>query len=104
MGSRFWRLISTHFRKIHTFHQAVHSAAADVNAIFLREAFRHFLCAQPFVTFDVKCKDLGSDASVFNSSAGILSVTEFVVGASIYIQNPAKRCNRMLVAQRMDCV
>ena len=106
IGMRFLfrRLKSAHFRKIHRFHQTVHSAAADVNAIFPCKAFGHFLWTQPLVAFDVKCKDFRSYAPVFNSSVWVLSVTEFVVSTPIDTQNSTKCCNSVLMTQRMDCI
>ena len=85
IGMRFLfrRLKCAHFRKIHRFHQTVHSAAADVNAIFSCKAFGYFLRTQSLVAFDVKCKNFCTKLSVFNGSARIFAVAELVVGAPI---------------------
>ena len=95
-------LYSAHFRQIHGFHQTVHSAAADVNAIFPRKTFGHFLRTQSLVAFDVKCKDFCSKRSVFNSSVRIFAVAELVISAPIDLQNPTKCCNSVFMAKRMD--
>ena len=106
IGMRFLfrRLKCAHFRKIHRFHQTVHSAAADVNAIFSCKAFGYFLRTQSLVAFDVKCKNFCTKLSVFNGSARIFAVAELVVGAPIDLQNPTKCCNSVFMTQRMDCV
>ena len=96
------RLYRAHFRQIHGFHQAVHSAAADVYAIFPCKAFGDFLRTQPLVTFDVQRKDFLADPSVFNISAGIFAITELVVSAPIDLQDPTKCSHSVLMAQRMD--
>lgn len=104
LGMRFLfrRLHSAHFGQIHGFHQAVHSAAVDVNAIFPRKTCSHFLCTQSLVAFDVKRKDFCTERSVFHSSAGILAVAELVVGAPVDLQNPTKCGHSVLMAQRMN--
>ena len=81
---------------------SLHSAAADVNAIFPRKTCSHFLCTQSLVAFDVKRKDFCTERSVFHSSAGILAVAELVVGAPVDLQNPTKRGHSVLMAQRMN--
>ena len=60
-----FRLISRHFRKIHAFYQAVHSANADVNAIITLEDELYFICTKALVIISIDMKDKAFDMLVF---------------------------------------
>lgn len=49
----FIRLYGTHFRQIHSFHQAAHSSDADVYAIITSEADGNFTRAQSLICFGI---------------------------------------------------
>ena len=50
----FWWFYGTHFRKIHLFHQPVHSTFTDGYAMLLRKTELHFTGSKALIRFSIK--------------------------------------------------
>lgn len=64
----FRRFYRTHFGQIHGFHQAVYSAAANVDAIVMPKTICDFPYAQTLIGFGVKVENVGTDYTVLDLS------------------------------------
>ena len=94
-GFQFHWCCRAHFRKIHLFHQPVHSTFADGYAILLRKTEFHFPRAKAFIRIRIEFQNLLPKQLIFLLSVSRLTVTVLVVGAPVYIKDPAKgwRCD-----------
>lgn len=83
------RLSGRYFGKLHGFHQAVHSADADMNAIITSKNMCDFVSTDPFVVVRIDAEDSLADLLVLNSSCSRSRMKVLVVGTAVHFQNPA---------------
>ena len=96
------RLSGGHFWKLHGFHQAVHSADTDMNAIITGRNMRDPVSADPLVVVRIDVKDSPADLLILNGSCSRGAVKMPVVSTSVYIQYAAQGFNGVLRSEPVD--
>ena len=94
-----FRFIGRHFRKVHAFHQAVHSADADVNAIIALENELYFVGSEAFVIIGVDMKDKAFETLVFRYARSGSAAEMLIKGTSVDVKHTAKGFDVMLKAK-----
>lgn len=90
------RLNSTHFGKLHCFHQPVHSPVADVYAIITLKTNNNLMNTEPLIGLGINLKNIRTNGSVFKLSCRRNPIYELVISASVYSENAAKCRDGML--------
>ena len=80
----FW-FICGHLRELQFFHQAVHSANADVNAIITLQKVSNLIGTKTLVVIRINVQDQGSDVLVFTRARCRLGTEVLVIGTSVYL-------------------
>lgn len=84
-------LFGAHLRQIHGFQQTVHSAVADVDAIFSEKTKLELVYAQTLVRTCVKLCDALLNLAIKKLAFRWFMIQELVIRASVHPQNSAKR-------------
>ena len=92
----FAGLFCGHFRKLQSFHQAVHSSDADGNAIVTLKYIGDFIGAKPFVITSVNLQNKSCDFLVFFGAISWICGEVFIIRASVNTKNFAKKFYVML--------
>ena len=96
------RLTGRHCWKIHGFHQAVHSAGADLYTIITGKNSCDFIRTNALLVIGVNLENGSSDFLIFQGPCRRCGMKMFVVGTTVYFKNTAKRLNVMLAAKPVN--
>ena len=102
-GFQFHWCCRAHFRKIHLFHQPVHSTFADEYAILLRKTELHFPRTKAFIRFCINLQNLLLKQLIFPLPWRRLTVNVLVVGAPVHVKDSAEDGDAMLFRKSLDC-
>ena len=97
-------LAGGHRRKVHAFHQAVHSSDTDMDAIITSEDVSDFIGAKPLIIISIDMEDRRFDLLILNRSGSRFGVEMLVIRAPIHPQDSAQSLDIMLKTQLMDSV
>ena len=81
------------------FHQTVHSADADVNAIVTLKDKCYFVSTETLVVIGIDLQDQSCNLLILFSSISWLSVKVLVIGASVNAKNLTENLDVMLEAK-----
>lgn len=88
--------------QLHGFHQAVHSADTDMDAIITGKNMSDFVSADPLAVVRVDAEDEPPDLLVLDSSCSRSRMKMFVVGAAVYVQDTAQGFDGVLTTEPVD--
>ena len=91
-----------HSRQLHVFHQAVHSADTDVNAIITLQYVSNLIGAKSFVVVSVNVQYIGPDDLIFLITRGRAGKEVLIVGTSVYLQDTTQDPDVVLQSELVD--
>ena len=76
-------LLCGHSREIKVFHQSVHSADTDVNAIITLKNVSDLVSTKPLIIIGINLKDHLTDLLIFPGAVSRIRTEMLVIGASV---------------------